>query len=522
MQLNCKFECYFNIVHSQISLYFYKNNEITMHNTLEEKKEYRIWHPVTFNEEWATCDTSILDDLSASWFRRRVVLEERSLEYKEFVEQLKREHAIETGVIEGLYDLKKGITETFIKEGFVQSFLSHGDTNIDENDLMNHLNDHLDAVNFIFDVVKENRPLTTGFIKELHHLTTRHQDDAEGRDQFGNKFKIKLLKGAFKVRENNPTKADGTIIKYCPPEQTASEMDNLVTIYNDLVEREVHPLIIGTWFHHNFVSIHPFQDGNGRVARLLTSLIFIKYGFFPITVRREEKVIRYFQGLREADVGKPQTLVDYFGEVQRRGIEKALNVREITPPKSFDEMHKILVAKAKELQQVDEKQDIEQLLENNKLTIFEYCEEVLIEFKNRIKRDLNGNAEVAIKQVYFDHENNRYFNNEIVEYAKDYNYEFEEEQAQSFFYYDIKLFNEKEFALGVSLHNYGYEVTTMAMASFFELKYNGKISKTFALELPPQVFSLQGNIENKKKNIKKYLEKAMLTALAEIASRMTK
>ena len=99
MQLYFKFDYYFNIVHSQISLYFYKNNEITMHNTLEEKKEYRIWHPVTFDDEWAACDTSVLDDLSASWFRRRVVLEEKSLDYKAFLEELKREHAIETGVI---------------------------------------------------------------------------------------------------------------------------------------------------------------------------------------------------------------------------------------------------------------------------------------------------------------------------------------------------------------------------------------------------------------------------------------
>jgi len=250
-------------------------------------------------------------------------------------------------------------------------------------------------------------------------------------------------------------------------------------------------------------------------------LIFIKYGFFPITVRREEKVIRYFQGLREADVRKPQTLVDYFAEVQRRGIEKALNVREITPPKSFDEMYEILAEKQKELSYVDDEIN-ENQLENNKLSIFEYCGEVLIEFKNSIKRNLNGNAEVAIKQVYFDHSDNQYYKKELVEYAKEYNYEFEDDQAQSFFYYDIKLFNKKEFTLGVSLHNYGYEVSTMAMASFFELKHNGKISKTFALELPPQVFSLQGDIQNKKKNIKKYLEKAMLTALAEIASRMTK
>ena len=60
--------------------------------------------------------------------------------------RLKREHAIETGVIERLYDLKKGITEPFIKKGFVESYLSHDDTNVPTQVLMKHLKDHLDAV----------------------------------------------------------------------------------------------------------------------------------------------------------------------------------------------------------------------------------------------------------------------------------------------------------------------------------------------------------------------------------------
>ena len=487
-------------------------------NTLEEKKEYRIWHPVTFGEEWEACDTSILDDISASWFRRRLVLEEKSLEYKQFLEELKREHAIETGVIEGLYDLKKGITETFIKEGFVQSFLSHGDTNIDENDLMNHLTDHLEAVDFVFDVVKQNRPLTTGFIKELHHLTTRHQDHAEGRDQFGNKLKIKLLKGTFKVRENNPTRADGTSIKYCPPEQTASEMDNLVAIYNDLVEREIHPLIIGTWFHHNFVSIHPFQDGNGRVARLLTSLIFIKYGFFPITVRREEKVIRYFQGLREADVGKTQTLVGYFGGGQRRAIEKALNVNEVSNT-SLAEVRQIFKERVQVLKHgKTEDEGRKELIEQHKLIVFEECETQLNELINVIKLDLNGDAEITRTKKYFGEEGSKNYSDEITKFAEDFNYQFNNKMLQSFLHYNMKLFKRTEYGLALSIHHYSYDEEIVAITAFIELNKEEENFTTISIDMSPHIIALEGDIESKKKNIKIYLEKVIGTALAKIAS----
>lgn len=98
-----------------------------------EREIYRLWKPVKFDDHWKSCDTSIVEDIAASWFKRRKILKENSVEYSEFLEQLKREHAIETGVIERLYSLETGITETFIKEGFVKSYLSHGDTNIPEH-----------------------------------------------------------------------------------------------------------------------------------------------------------------------------------------------------------------------------------------------------------------------------------------------------------------------------------------------------------------------------------------------------
>ena len=106
---------------------------------MNEEKTHRLWQPVQFTDNWLNCDTSVLDDISSSWFSRRATLKEDSGEYAEFLNKLKREHAIETGVIERLYDLKKGITETFIKEGFVRSYLSHGDTDIPEQELMAHL-----------------------------------------------------------------------------------------------------------------------------------------------------------------------------------------------------------------------------------------------------------------------------------------------------------------------------------------------------------------------------------------------
>jgi Fic family protein len=286
-------------------------------------KVINVWKPITFGESWKWAHTSKLDGILPSWHRKRAHLKNDSDAYQLFVNRLKRQHAIETGIVENLYDLKEGITLTFVKEGFVESYLQHGDTNIPPKQLMAYLQDNFDAIDFVFEVVKNDRPITKSFIKELHHLITQHQESAEGRDQFGNRLQIPLLKGAFKVRENNPTRADGTRFEYCPPIHVESEMDRLIEIYQQLTLTAVKPVVIAAWIHHALTQIHPFQDGNGRIARLLASLILIKNNLFPLTVQRNEKK-KYIDALESADNGTSQPLIDFFAATQNEILREAM------------------------------------------------------------------------------------------------------------------------------------------------------------------------------------------------------
>jgi Fic family protein len=483
------------------------------------EKIFRLWKHVELNQNWLDSDTSILDDISSSWFERRKKLKEDSGEYANFVNKLKREHAIETGVIERLYDLKKGITETFINEGFVKSFLSHGDTNIPDDDLIAHLNDHLDSVNLIFDVVKDDRPLSTSFIKQLHQLVTRNQSYAEGRDQFGNKLQIELLKGQYKIRENNPTRDDGTKILYCSPDHVESEMDNLISLYNEN-EVKIHPLILSTWFHHMFTTIHPFQDGNGRIARLLTSLIFIKHGYFPFTVLREEAKVKYIEALEKADNGEPQSLVNYFGEVQKRNIQKALNLKEVSSS-SLVEVQDIFASKIHDWknQKIKEQQSI---LISGRNEIFNYCSFVLNSLMNDLKVKLNGNVEISIASCSFENQQNQhFFYSQIIGYAKKHDYFFNRTLPKAWLMFKIDLEKNKRYQLGISIHHFGYEENTIAIGSFVEFKgdkMDDKIDTTIPLDIPPHVISISENFDSKKRNIKEYLENAMTLTLAQIAS----
>ncbi|MCK5037333.1 MAG: Fic family protein [Candidatus Sabulitectum sp.] len=490
---------------------------------MTEQKSHRLWKHIEFSRNWLKCDTSTIDDLSPSWFERRKILQRDSKEYQEFIIELKREHAIETGIVERMYDLEKGITETFIKKGFVESYISHNDTNIPVPKLLSHLSDHFEAVDFVFDVVKENRNLTVSFIKELHSLVTRHQGYAEGRDPFGRRTKIDLIKGAFKIHENNPTRKDGAKILYCPPEHVQCEMENLVSLYNNAENEKVHPLICATWFHHAFTTIHPFVDGNGRVARLLASLILIKHGLFPFTVLREEARDKYIDALEKADANEFQSLVDYFAEVQKRYIEKALNLKEVSSS-SFDEVVDIFSDKIENWHKKTIVDRESHLIEARN-RVFDFCFEQLKSISNQLEAKLNGNASITIEKCTFKGEKEQsYYYGQIIKYANRHNYYFNRNHPKGWMTFRVKLAENRKYQLCITMHHYGYDDSTLAIGAFLEflIPHEGhdRVDEALPLEIRPHVISLVGDVTAKEKNIAAFVKSAVTLTMAQIASEL--
>ena len=267
-----------------------------------------IWRPVAFDECWLQLNTEQIDQVLPAWFEKRAAMKDDNDELKEFFERIKRRQAIETGIVEGLYTLSRGATETFVMQGFAEDYLQHGDTNVSNEQLLGHLTDQYEALDWVFDFIKSDRTLSVGFIKELHALLTRHQETATGVSIDGKKIPIPLLHGDFKKWPNNPRNKEGAVVIYCPPEQVDSEMDAFISLYADEMQN-AHILIRAAWTHFTFVQIHPFQDGNGRMARLLTSLVLIQGGLFPFALERTQRP-QYIDALEAADAGNYQPLLD--------------------------------------------------------------------------------------------------------------------------------------------------------------------------------------------------------------------
>jgi len=465
-----------------------------------------LWKWIHFSEHWQHVDTSILDDLSPSWFKKKKELKTGDTEYHEFLERLKRQHAIETGVVEKLYDLSKGITETFIQEGFVESFLSHDDTNIPSQQLMGYLKTHFDAIDFVFSQVKNETPLTVHFIKQLHQLITQHQEYALAIDSLGRRVQVPLAKGEFKQHDNNPRRADGIIIKYCPPIHVASEMDKLIDTHSKLWEQAINPLIIAAWVHHAFTQIHPFQDGNDRIARLLASLILIRGELFPLTIKRDEKP-RYIDALEQADLDAPQELVSLFAYIQKRNIEEALNFKSKKSQESMKEAAKLLSEKINSLSSKLQAQR-QASLEQNRQELFEFIDKLMGSIKNELLSEI-PQQKVVIKLERIWPKDPKYFwyTQQIVDYANTHDYFFNRNLPRGWFKISFDVIeNNKKYNLVISIHHYSYDDSVMAVGAFLESQANQEEDKTTTpIHLKPFTLSLESDPNRRLKNLEQYV-----------------
>ena len=157
------------------------------------------------------------------------------------------------------------------------------DTAVNVDDVVETVN-HFKCIDYIIDHAEEK--LTENFIKHLHLLLKTGTSDS-GKDWFA--------VGEYKLL---PNEVGG--METCRPEEVHKEMGALLNTYNSLKTHELEDILD---FHVRFETIHPFQDGNGRVGRLLMFKECLANGHVPFIITDELKMF-YYRGLREWEVVK--------------------------------------------------------------------------------------------------------------------------------------------------------------------------------------------------------------------------
>ncbi|MCB9307813.1 MAG: Fic family protein [Lewinellaceae bacterium] len=115
--------------------------------------------------------------------------------------------------------------------------------------------------------------------------------------------------GDYKQHPNSVRLSNGELFHYASPEETRPKMQELMAWYHK-ESSEVHPVIAAARLHYDFIRIHPFDDGNGRIARLLMNYHLLKQGYPPVVIKSANKN-EYLAALQRADVGDLKAFVDY-------------------------------------------------------------------------------------------------------------------------------------------------------------------------------------------------------------------
>lgn len=379
------------------------------------------WQPITDSpEEWESLRDSELHSLAGVWADQYTQLKE-SRQVLQFNERLRREWSIETGILERLYTIDRGTTQLLIEQGIDAAIIPHGATNIPVHDLVAVVQAHRAALDGLFDFVNQQQPLSTHYIRQLHQIITQHQDYVEGVDQFGSVVHTRLLRGQWKQTPNNPTRPDGSIHHYCPPLQVSGEMEKLTALFNQQ-PATIPPEVQAAWLHHRFTQIHPFQDGNGRVARALATLVFLRAGWFPLVINRDQRSA-YLDALEAADKGDLKPLVRLFSNNAKQAFAKALTLAEDLPESAaLDTVMDMLVDRYQARRQDSARQlaQVNALAEMLAETTQRFFADTLQALQNKFAR--RAIHPPALRVTASTPANDFYYTRQIVETAKQLGY----------------------------------------------------------------------------------------------------
>jgi len=258
---------------------------------LREKKvviEMRVFNYSKIKEQkW---DSEILGLIAAIYKeagKQEIYLKQRPEELEKLVEIAKIQSTEASNAIEGIMT-----TNTRIKQLVEEKTTPK---NKDEQEIAGY-RDVLNIIHESFDTI----PITQGYILQLHKIMYSHMNNP--------------MAGRTKNNQNyiSATYPDGhTEILFTPlaPYETPAALDRICAEYNRVIGNfEIEPLIAIPVFIHDFLCVHPFNDGNGRMSRLLTTLLLYRNGFYVGKyISLEAKIAQnkdlYYKALNQAQIG---------------------------------------------------------------------------------------------------------------------------------------------------------------------------------------------------------------------------
>ena len=160
---------------------------------------------------------------------------------------------------------------------------------------------HNICLNMVEQEALTDEPLTETFIRQVHKVMLREDYKVYRKLPGGETTSYTVHAGRYKTRPNSVITPTGERFEYASPDETPALMTDLVQWYNSAVEyNSLTPIQLAALFHYRYIRIHPFEDGNGRIARLMVNFILRRHKW-PMMVIRSKNKKAYLNALALAD-----------------------------------------------------------------------------------------------------------------------------------------------------------------------------------------------------------------------------
>lgn len=214
---------------------------------------------------------------------------------------------------------------------------------------------HNDTISWMFEIAPLGFVLTEDLIKQIHESILLEPYEVQSFDKEG-KPVLKMVEiGKYKQSPNSFMPKKGKIGDFATPEETPKMMKELLKWFSAESQKEdVNPIVLAAEFHYRFVKIQPFDDANGRIAKILTNLILMQFGYPPIAIKQSEKNMYHF-ALQTADTGKLDSFIDFIARNVINSLELYLKGARGETIEEVDELEKDLLVLEEKLRRLSSK-----------------------------------------------------------------------------------------------------------------------------------------------------------------------
>ncbi|MEM7130169.1 MAG: Fic family protein [Chloroflexota bacterium] len=263
--------------------------------------------------------------------------------------------------------------------GETRAFLLHGITAQGKpfRDYLD-IHGHRKAIDYLEEFVRQEEDLTEAYIRELHKVLLVEPYEMDALTPDGRPTKRRIEIGQYKTQPNSVRTSTGAMHFYASPQETPARMGDLMAWYREVTQKgEIHPVVLAATFHFKFVEIHPFDDGNGRMSRLLMNLLLMRNRLVPIIVPTERKS-EYILALEQADAGEVEPFIEFIGERVVDSLELYLKAARGESLEELSDIDKRIALFEKQLSGEEGKHEEERFLQSQQFLFAEVVKPFLL------------------------------------------------------------------------------------------------------------------------------------------------